>query len=270
MEFIDEQTQVELKSGTGLDIGFICGNKVINTRGHVKDLSDETIAIEFEVDDKEMTPPPVGTDIYVLSNSICYNITDSKDFPEVKATKVRGRKHIRVDNILKVDYKKISQEDYKKYKDRPIIIYKSIFGDPFKVPEIEEVNLKLLYELIYQTNLKMDRILDILESGRTEKYAVSEDENVNISGAGIRFVADQAFSIGDIIAIRIFLPLATQTQIDVLGEVRKVIEPERKGKYCIAVKFIELSEDDREMIIKYVFKRQREILRLTSDYTETI
>lgn len=268
MEFIDKQTQVELKSGTGLDIGFICGNKVINTRGHVKDLSDETIAIEFEVDDKEMTPPPVGTDIYVSNK--CYNITDSKDFPKVKATKVSGRKYIRVDNILKVDYKKISQEDYKKYKDRPIIIYKSIFGDPFKVPEIEEVDLKLLYELIYQTNLKMDRILDILESGRTEKYAVSEDENVNISGAGIRFVADQAFSIGDIIAIRIFLPLATQTQIDVLGEVRKVIEPERKSKYCIAVKFIELSEDDREMIIKYVFKRQREILRLTSDYTETI
>lgn len=269
MGSINEQTQVELKSGTRLDIGFVCGNKAINTNGHVKDSSDETIVIEFEVDDKEMIPQ-VGTDIYVLKNSICYNITESKNFPEVKATKVHRRKHIRVDNILNVDYKKISQENYIKYKDKPIIIYKNIFGEPFKTPEIEEVNLKLLYELIYQTNLKMDRILDILEDGRTEKYAVSENENVNISGAGIRFVADQAFSIGDIIALRIFLPLATQTQIHVLGEVRKVIESERKGKYFIAVKFVELSEDDREMIIKYVFKRQREILRLTSDYTEKI
>jgi hypothetical protein len=267
MGSVNEQTQVELKSGTRLDVGFICGNKVINTRGHVKNSSDETIVIEFEVGDKKMTPP-VGTDIYVLGNSICYNIIDSKDFPEVKATRVYDRKYARVDNILKVDYKKVSQENYKKYRDRPIIIYKDIFGEPFKAPEIEEVDLKLLYELIYQANLKMDRILDILEGGRTEKYAVSENENVNISGAGIRFIADQAFSIGDIIALRIFLPLATQTQIDVLGEVRKVTGSERKGKYCIAAKFIELSEDDREMIIRYVFKRQREILRLTSDYTE--
>jgi len=113
----------------------------------------------------------------------------------------------------------------------------------------------------------MDRILDILEDKRAEKYAVSKNENVNISGAGIRFIADQAFSIGDIIALRIFLPLATQTQIDVLGEVKKVAESEKKGRYCIAAKFIELSEDDREMIIRYVFKRQREIIRITSDYT---
>lgn len=267
MESINEQTQVELKPGTRLDIGFICGNKAINTRGHVKNSSDEAIVIEFEVDDKEMIPP-VGTDIYVLKNSICYNITESKNFPEVKATRVYDRKHTRVDDILKVDYKRVSQENYKKYRDRPIVIYKSLFGEPFKTPEIEEVNLKLLYELIYQTNLKMDRILDILEDGRTEKYAVSENENVNISGAGIRFVADHVFSIGDIIALRIFLPLATQTQINVLGEVRKVIESERKGKYLIAVKFVKLSEDDREMIIKYVFKRQREILRLASDYNE--
>ncbi|RKX58990.1 MAG: hypothetical protein DRP37_07180, partial [Thermodesulfobacteriota bacterium] len=182
MESINEQTQVELKSGTRLDICFVCGNKAINTNGHVKDSSDETIVIEFEVDGKEMIPP-VGTDIYVLENSICYNISESKNFPDVKATKVHRRMYISVNNILKVDYKKISQDNYIKYKDKPIIIYKNIFGEPFKTPEVEEVNLKLLYELIYQTNLKMDRILDILEDGRTEKYAVSENENVNISGA---------------------------------------------------------------------------------------
>jgi hypothetical protein len=267
MEFINEQTQIELKPGTRSDISFAYGDKVINTRGYIKDSSDEAIVIEFEVDDKKMTPP-VGTDIYVLKNSICYNIIESKDFPEVKATKVYDRKHTRVDDILKVDYKKVLQENYKKYRDTPKFIYNSIFGEPFKAPEIEEVDLRLLYELIYQANLKMDRILDILEGGRTEKYAVSKNENVNISGAGMRFIADQAFSIGDIIALRIFLPLAIQTQIDVLGEVKKVSESERKGKYCIIVKFIELSEDDREMIIKYVFKRQREILRGASNYNE--
>ena len=267
MESINKKTSLELEQGITLDIGFICDNKAISTKGHVKDSLDEIITIEFELDDKAIRPP-VGTDIYVLKNSICYNVIESKNFPEVKATKVHQRKHIRVDNILKVDYKKISKEHYAKYKNKPIVIYKNIFGESFKVPEIEEVNLKLLYELIYQTNLKLDLVLNILEDRNSEKYAVSENENVNISGAGLRFVADRAFSLGDIIALRIFLPLATRTQINVLGEVKKVIESDKKGKYFIAVKFVELSEDDREIIIKYVFKRQREILRLASYYTE--
>ena len=263
MESINEHRQIQLKPGTELDINFTYHNKIINTRGHVKDSSDGTVVIEFEAADKKMTPP-VGTDIYILGSTMCYNVIDSKNFPEIKATRVFHRKHVRVEDILKVAYKKIQQEDYNRYRYKPESIYKSIFGESFKVPEIEKVDLKLLYKLIYQVNLKMDRILDILESKSIKKYTVSENEYINISGAGIRFIADQAFSTGDIIAFRIFLPLAAQSQIDVLGKIIRVTK--KKDKYCIAAKFIELSEDDREMIIKYVFKRQREILRLSSDY----
>lgn len=261
----NEQEQIKLKPGTELDINFTYHSKIINTRGHVKNSSDGTIVIEFEVDDKKMTPP-VGTDIYLLGSSICYNVIDSKNFPEIKAARVSHRKHVRVDNILKLGYKKISQEDYNKYRHKPEVIYKNIFGESFKVPEIEEVNLKLLYKLIYQLNLKMDRILDILEGESIKKYIVSENEYINISGAGVRFITDQAFSIGDIIAFRIFLPLATQSHIDVIGKIIRVTK--KKERYCIAAKFVELSKDDQEMIIKYVFKRQREILRLSSDYSE--
>ncbi len=259
MRSSSEQGQVQLKPGSELDVNFIYHNKIINTRAHVKDSSDNTIVLEFEENDKKMTPP-VGTDIYVLGNTICYNVIDSEKFPEVRATKVFHRNYVRVDNILKVAYKKISQEEYNKY--RAPVIYEQIFGESFKVPEIEEVNLKLLYKLIYQLNLKIDHILDILEDKTTKKYSLIKNEYINISGAGLRFTVDQAFSIGDIIALRIFLPLSTQTQIDVLGKITRVTK--KKDRYCIAVKFIELSEDDREMIIKYVFKRQREILRLSS------
>jgi len=263
----NEQGQIKFKPGTELDINFTYHSKIINTRGHVKDSSDGIIVIELEVADKKMTPP-AGTDIYVLGSSICYNVIDSKNFPEIKAVRVFHRKHVRVDNILKVAYKKISQENYNKYRYKPDLIYKSIFGESFKVPEVEKIDLKLLYKLIYQVNLKMDRILDILESESIKKYTLSENEYINISGAGVRFITDQAFSTGDIIAFRIFLPLAGQSHIDVLGKIIRVTK--KKDKYCAAAKFVELSEDDREMIIKYVFKRQREILRLSSDYNEDI
>lgn len=263
----NKDTQSELKPGTILDIIFTYGSKIVKTNGYVKDSSTETTIIELDVDDRKMTLP-VGTDIYVLKEDIRYNVIDSKDFPEIKVVRVDGRKHVRVDDILKIDYKKTSQIDFNKYRNEPTIIFKSIFGESFKAPKIEEVDVKLLYELIYQANLKMDRILEILENREIDRYASTDNKCVNISGSGMRFIANQSFSIGDIIAIRIFLPLAAQTRINVLGEVTSVTESETKGEYYISARFVELSRDDQEMIIKYVFRRQRELLRFNSDWVK--
>lgn len=183
--------------------------------------------------------------------------------------KAKTRGHVRVDDILKVDYRKISQEYYKKCGSKPEVIFKNIFGDPIKVHEIEGgtegVNLELLYNLIYQANLKIDRILGILESKDTERYASAGSECVNISGSGMKFVVNQRFSSGDIIAFKVFIPLSSRTWINVLGKVMSVTESDSENKYSTTVKFIDLSKVDREMIIRYVFQRQRELLRLGSE-----
>ena len=47
---------------------------------------------------------------------------DSKKFSEVKMEKISSRGHVRVDDILKVDYRKVSLEDYKKCESRPEVI----------------------------------------------------------------------------------------------------------------------------------------------------
>ena len=111
----------------------------------------------------------------------------------------------------------------------------------------------------------MDRILKILEDTDTSPYASVGTEYVNISGSGMKFTADQMYGTGDIIALRIFLPLVSSTWITVLGKVVSSTELPTEGGYSTAVHFVGLPESDREMIIRYVFKRQRELLRVTSD-----
>ncbi|RZB34896.1 MAG: hypothetical protein SRB1_00664 [Desulfobacteraceae bacterium Eth-SRB1] len=203
-------------------------------------------------------------------------IGKSKNFSEVKpAATVRKhgeavgtnhrRKHVRVDDVLKVDYKKISQQDYKRCKGKSEVIFKNTFGKPFEAPKIEEANLELLYKLIYQANQKIDRILNMLESKDTEKYESVGSDCVNISGSGIKFIANQSFSIGDIIALRLFLPLVSMTWVNILGEVVSSTKSGSENRSEVTVKFKELAESDREIIIGHVFKRQRELLRLTSD-----
>ncbi|MEA3417351.1 MAG: PilZ domain-containing protein [Thermodesulfobacteriota bacterium] len=202
-------------------------------------------------------------------------VNKSKKFSEVKpaatvrkhgeAAGLNQRKNVRVDDVLKIDYRKIPQKDYETCENKPEIILQKIFGKPFEAPKIEDVSLELLYMLIYQANQKIDRILDMLESKDAEKYESMNNECVNISGSGMRFIANQSFSIGDIVALRIFLPLASKTWINILGKVVSVTESGAENRYEVTVKFKELTESDREIIIRYVFKRQRELLRLTSD-----
>ena len=260
---VNKDTYSEVKPGA-VDIKFVSDGNTVRTKGHIKSSSDGVTVIKLDIDDKEMTLL-VGTDIYVSKEDTHYSVIDSKDFPDVKAIMVSRREYVRVDDILRVDYLEIPQEDYKRCENKPEIIFKDIFGKPLKAPEIEEANSELLYKLIYQANLKIDRILDILESKDNKGYMSSGSECVNISGSGMSFVANRSFSIRDIIALRVFLPLVSRTWINVLGEVTSSAESGQENKYAVSVRFVELSEDDREMIVRYVFKRQRELLRLTSD-----
>ena len=182
--------------------------------------------------------------------------------------KIVRREHTRVDDMLNVDYRKISKEEYRNHESNHEGIFAGIFGDPLRTPETEEIDLKLLYKLIYQANLKIDYIMEMLESRDTDRYDSTGTKCVNISGSGIKFTSNQLFSVGDIIALRIFLPLVSSTWATVLGEVKSSVDAPREGEYLTAVRFVRLSEDDRESIIRYVFKKQRELLRETSDDKE--
>ena len=260
---INKDTQSEVKPET-VDVKFVSGSKAVRTKGYAKNSSDGVTVIKLDTDDKEMTLP-VGTDIYVSKEDTHYSIIDLENFPEVKAVRVSRRGYVRVDDILRVDYQKISPGDYESCENKPEVVLKNIFGEPLKAPDVEEVDSALLYKLIYQANLKIDRILDILESRDDKGYISSGSECVNISGSGMSFVANRSFSIGDIIALRVFLPLVSRTWINVLGKVMLSSKSEQGNKYTVSVRFVELSESDREMIVRYVFKKQRELLRLTSD-----
>lgn len=247
----------ELREGNVIDLQFSHDNKTIKTKGYVKGVSNDSVTIGLNIDDKNMTPP-AGADICVLEKDILYKVTDSNNFPEIKAARAARRNHIRVDDTLKIAYRNIPQEFYDKNAKRLHVIFKETFGEVYKLPEVEDLDLKTIYKLIYQVNLKVNHILDILKSEGAKTPSSAQYEQVNISASGMRFTANCNFQIGDVLAFRIFLPLAI-TPINILGKVARTAEAE--GKYMVAVKFIDLTDNDHEMITKYIFKRQRELLR---------
>lgn len=257
---LQKGTTHEIREGVTIDLNFSYSNRTVETKGYVKAVSNDTITVELDMPDKNMTLP-AGTDVYVLKKGILFNITDSKNFPVVQAVKVSKRNHARVDDVLKINYGHISNGDYNKYMKNPHIIFEQAFGETYKLPEIEDVTLKTIYELLYLMNKKIDHILDVVDKESSKQYSSPAYENVNISASGIRFSAYKKYQVGDMLALRIVLPLTMDTPVNVLGRIVAVADSEVKDRHTVSVKFIDLSRDDEETITRYVFKRQRALLR---------
>lgn len=137
---------------------------------------------------------------------------------------------------------------------------KSCYGYP------GEVNDKPASEdsqALWEINRKLDLLININLSDDFRNLMQSKPRPVNISATGVRMVSEQSLMVGDIIEIGLILPQVPLLFISTAGEVvrSKLVRTGGRDAFAIAVHFLELSENDREDLIRYLFKRQREQLR---------
>ncbi|HMK55468.1 MAG TPA: PilZ domain-containing protein [Dissulfurispiraceae bacterium] len=82
---------------------------------------------------------------------------------------------------------------------------------------------------------------------------------INISGAGICFESQTPYATGDFLEIRFMLENVYEGLIAVSVEVLRV---ERRTKdYCVAVKYVAIDEQIRDLIVKFVFLRERILIQ---------
>lgn len=124
-----------------------------------------------------------------------------------------------------------------------------------------------LYRILTEINKKLDFLIEALpnkeELGLSQHYeGICED----ISGVGIKFRSDYPLLSGDLLNMTIPLPPIHLATLMVIGQVKrtKKIMDEITGEKVneVAVEFLGINEADREEIIAYSFKRQREIINL--------
>ncbi|HDM79438.1 MAG TPA: PilZ domain-containing protein [Deltaproteobacteria bacterium] len=124
---------------------------------------------------------------------------------------------------------------------------------------------RMVLESIVRLEQKIDRLCSLLFSGEFHKYKYT-GEVVNISGGGLRLVSPVNLSKGSYIDMCIFFPPAYNNPFFVIGEVRKrkaIIKENdtNRSKYLLGVKFVAIDEKDREAIIRYIFRTERQKLR---------
>lgn len=163
------------------------------------------------------------------------------------------REYSRVDAYLPVKTRRISGEEQESARSR-IVIESAVIEHP-EMPDLEDEQISACLHIL---NAKLDSIIRLL-AFPASGFKELDFEMVNISAGGIAIMSGQGYEVDDYLEIRLMLPTAPFMIFYVYGIVVRC--EAACQKYEICVEFTEIDDDIREQIAKYVFHRQREVIR---------
>lgn len=147
------------------------------------------------------------------------------------------------------------------------LIIDSFVRGKFGPPGVEEMPFtrESLFNnpIVWEINRKLDLLIHMYLGDDFMELMRTPQKDVNLSASGIRFITKESFQSGDLVEVSMILPMAPLLYLQLLGDVLR-IKPVTSGetaRSAIAVRFLQVDNDTKEDIIRYLFKRQREVLR---------
>lgn len=147
------------------------------------------------------------------------------------------------------------------------LIIDSFVRGKFGPPGVEEMPFtrESLFNnpIVWEINRKLDLLIHMYLGDDFMELMRTPQKDVNLSASGIRFITKESFQPGDLVEVSMILPMAPLLYLQLLGDVLR-IKPVTSGetaRSAIAVRFLQVDNDTKEDIIRYLFKRQREVLR---------
>ena len=177
------------------------------------------------------------------------------------------RENVRVIDRIPVAYRFVTAEDIAE-NSRPERFFPFIWNKyPQVLPleEVEEHHTRMLHHII-DLHRKMDILIETVAPENRTIVEVPKEKDVSISASGIRIHLDTPVKPGQIIIFCFVLPFIPPASIFVTGEVirrdmSEDLSPEEETRLGTAINFLAIKEDDRETLIRYIFKKQRDMLR---------
>lgn len=96
-----------------------------------------------------------------------------------------------------------------------------------------------------------------------EAFSKKEKKEVSLSASGLAFVSDEMIAVGSLLELRMLLSslLAVIVVHAHVVDCKAAPTAESQNAHLISVEFVNLSEDDQELLIKHIVKRELQQLR---------
>lgn len=131
----------------------------------------------------------------------------------------------------------------------------AIYSELSTLPEIGDAHLSVWLKTI---NAKLDavmRMIAIYQGG----FEALPSKPVTISANGMDFLFDSDIATGTFMEVKIILFSLPPVAVQIYGEVLSSGKSEEQ--YRIALKFLSMDDHIRNEIVRFVFEKEREILR---------
>jgi hypothetical protein len=177
------------------------------------------------------------------------------------------REFFRIHDRLLIEYKQISVEDFAKLKD--FILHNSTqiidkINEAYFTEEKEPGGRNdQAYAYMQVINKKLDTIIEYLYKLQCGETYHDLQTDVNISGVGLQFASDIPLQEGVYVELKVVIPVFPYPKITSLCEVMRTqgLTSDAPGRFRIAMKFLVINEKDRDILINYIFIKEREYLR---------
>jgi len=177
------------------------------------------------------------------------------------------RSFFRIHDRLVVEFRQITPEDFTKLRD--VIQYNStqIVDKITETHLLADQELKGknegLFAYMGMMNKKLDTIIELLSKSQYGETYHNVQTEIDLSAAGVQFESHIPLQIGDHTELKIIVPLFPYPKITILCQVVRTenVQGSSAGISRIAMKFLVINEKERDLLINYVFVKERELLR---------
>lgn len=178
------------------------------------------------------------------------------------------REFFRIHDRIPVEFRTITREEFIqlqdgiRYNSTQVVdrLHELYFMEARGKPQDEEDHL---YSYMQMINRKLDMIIGMLGKSQVSENYVAVHTDVSISGSGIQFACSPPLSEGEFAELKIIIPVFPYPKITCLCQ---VVRTERETGDAApgqktAFKFIVINEKDQDILINYIFLKERQYLR---------
>ncbi len=178
------------------------------------------------------------------------------------------REFFRIRDRLEIEFRAVDHVEFLRLER--IVKYNptQVFMQPQK-DKTKKSNLsagsdgEALISFLAMLDRKLSIITDLLTKSSVDDLYTRRYVDMEISGSGLSFVSDVPLPENGFAEFRLMLPLFPYPKIPVLCRVVRNLKREEDSHvdWEIACKFLAINDSDRDLLIQYIFGREREQIR---------
>jgi len=178
------------------------------------------------------------------------------------------REFFRVRDRIEIEFRVVDHEEFLRLerivKYNPTQVFMKSQNDKNKKGKLSySLDGETLASFLAMLDRKLSVITDLLTKSCADDLYTRRYVDVEISGSGLSFISDVFLPENEYTEFRLMLPVFPYPKIPVLCRVVRSVKREGNShvEWEIACKFLAINDSDRDLLVQYVFGRERERIR---------